>query len=222
MGHGGREAREIFPCRPLPSGDRNDGPRVSSRGHHQVYQKPSHPAVSVHVGMDIDEHEMPEHHAHGGMLLFCQLLEEGRHRIPYRIGVQGHVHRLADINLSVAVSRQIARVNQASRDARREHLSVPRPVILFHHLAGVFGPENPADALLHLLVGLPGAARRHGVALIPVLFLCFRIPRAAAHALNQIARDTVAGSARNTFPRRCVVVAMEICMSSRSCLRASF
>src|SRR5579871_828296 len=56
------ERGEIF----LSRCDRHDCPWIAARREHRVHQKPTHPAVSVDVGMDINKDEMPEHHAGGG------------------------------------------------------------------------------------------------------------------------------------------------------------
>jgi hypothetical protein len=68
---------------------------------------PPDAAVAIHIGMDVDEDEMPEHHADSRMRLFAQKVEERRHSIRHRVPVQGHLHRLADIDLAVAVAREI-------------------------------------------------------------------------------------------------------------------
>src|SRR6202035_2028757 len=42
----------------------NDGPLVSTRCRHEVHEEAAHAAVAVRIGMYVDEHEMPENHAH--------------------------------------------------------------------------------------------------------------------------------------------------------------
>ena len=80
---------------------------------------------------------------------------------------------------------------RAGRDARREELAIPSPVIVVRDGAGVLALQHPADASLHGLVGLPVSARRHSIALLPVLFIRLRIPCAAADALDQLRRDAI-------------------------------
>jgi hypothetical protein len=64
-------------------------------------------AVAVHIRMDIDENEMPEHYADRRVRLFAQKAEERRHGVPHRVPVQRHTHRLADMDLAVAIAREI-------------------------------------------------------------------------------------------------------------------
>lgn len=71
--------------------DRNDRLRVSSRRHHGVHQEAPDAAVAIHIRMDIDEDEMPEHHADSRMRFFAQQVEERRHGVPHRFPVQRHV-----------------------------------------------------------------------------------------------------------------------------------
>ena len=44
--------------------DRYDRSGVSARCQHDVHQKTPDAAVSVHVGMNVDEEEMPQHDTH--------------------------------------------------------------------------------------------------------------------------------------------------------------
>ncbi len=57
--------------------------------------------------MDVYEHKMPEYDAHPRVLFLTQEIEEGGHRIPDRISVQRHVHRLPDENLSVSITSEV-------------------------------------------------------------------------------------------------------------------
>jgi hypothetical protein len=45
-------------------------------GHHEVHEEPPYAAVAVHVRMNVDEYEMPEHHAHRRMLFVDEQLEQ--------------------------------------------------------------------------------------------------------------------------------------------------
>jgi hypothetical protein len=140
--------------------------------------------------MDVDEDKVPEHHADGRVRLFAQKVEERRHGVPCRVPVQRHMHRLADIDLAVAIARQIAGLQQADGDARREQLSVPRAVVRV--LSRIFPLQNFTEALLHGLKGLPVAPRRHGVPLIELALISFRIPPPPADALDESGRDATA------------------------------
>src|ERR1035438_4642012 len=149
--------------------ERNHRPGIACRRHHRVHEKPSHAPVAVHVRVDIDEDKMPERRPDSRMFLCAQQIEEGWHGIPYRLLVQRNVHRVADKNLAIAITGKVRRPQQARRHARREHLSIPSPVILLGDGSRVFSLEYLAYALLDELEGLPIPARGHGVALLAVL-----------------------------------------------------
>src|SRR6202453_4467538 len=101
------------------------------------------------------------------------------------------MHRLADIDLAVAIAREIGGLQQADGDARREQLPVPRAMVRVRDLSRIFPLQNFAEAFLHGLKGLPVAPRRHGVSLFAVALVGFRIPSAAADALDESGRDAV-------------------------------
>ena len=65
-------------------------------------------------------------------------------------------------------------------------------MILLGNGPGVLATQDPAQAFLHGLKGKPIASRRERIALLAVLFVCIRVPRAAAHALDQRGADAVA------------------------------
>jgi hypothetical protein len=88
-------------------GYRSDRPWVSARRHHRVDQEAPDAAVAIHTRMNVDEDKVPEHDADGPVRLFPQQVEERRHGVPPRVPVQRHLHRLADIDLAVAVAREI-------------------------------------------------------------------------------------------------------------------
>jgi len=119
-------------------GYRNDRPRVCTRGHHRVHQEAPDAAVAIHIRMDVDEGEVPEHHADGRVRLFPLQVEEGRHGVPHRVPVQRHLHRLADIDLAVPAAREIGRLQQADGDAGGERLSIPRAVVRVRDLSRFF------------------------------------------------------------------------------------
>src|SRR5207248_2713879 len=172
--------------------DGYDGPRVSSRRHHRVHQETPEPTVAVHIRMDVDEQEMPEHNAHCWVGLSAQQIEERRHGVPHRLVVRRHMHGLPDINLAVAIAGKVGAFQQADGDARREQFAVPSPVILVRNLASILAMQTPADAFLYGLVGLPVAARRLCVPLLAVAFIGVRIPGTGADAFNQLGRNPIA------------------------------
>ena len=51
--------------------------------------------------------KVPEHHADGRMRLFAQKVEQCWHGVSHRVPVQRYMHRLADIDLAVAIAREI-------------------------------------------------------------------------------------------------------------------
>ena len=87
----------------VPALDRNDRPRVAARCQHDVHKKPSHAPVTVRPGVNVDEHEVPEHDTNGRFGLVAQEVEERRHRVANRFRVQRNVHRAPDVHGSVAV-----------------------------------------------------------------------------------------------------------------------
>ena len=133
----------------LPPGDRDHGPRVASRRHHQVHQEASHAPVAVHVRVDVDEHEVAEHDTHGGARLFMQQVEEHWHRVQHDIAVRRYVHGLPDVDRAIAIASQVGGPEQAGGHAWREHLPVPRPVILPCDARCIFAREHPADTVPH-------------------------------------------------------------------------
>ena len=148
------------------------------------------------------------------MWLFAQEVEERRHGVPHRVPVQRHVHRLADIDLAVAIAGEIGGLQQADGDARREQLSIPRAVVHVRDLSRIFPIQNFAEAFLHGLKGLPVAPRRHGVSLFAIALIGFRIPSAAADAFDKSGRDAVALD-RQRMIGVCdvgVVDALEVCI----------
>src|ERR1700690_201841 len=58
-----------------------------------IRKRPTRPLPSI-LRMDVDEDEVPEHHADGGVWLFAEEAEERRHGVPHRVPVQRHVHQL--------------------------------------------------------------------------------------------------------------------------------
>src|SRR5260221_11508783 len=101
--------------------------------------------------MDIDENEMPEHNADGRVRLVPQQVEKRWHGVPHRVPVQRHMHRLADIDLAVAVASEIGGLQQADGDARREQLSIPRAVVRIRDLSRIFPIQNFAESFLYAL-----------------------------------------------------------------------
>jgi hypothetical protein len=72
-------------------------------------------------------------------------------------------------------------------------------VILLRHGPGVLAAQDAAQTLLQRLEREPVAAGCERIALSAVLFVCVRVPRAAAHALDQCRTDAV------TFDRQRVI-----------------
>src|ERR1700732_3741697 len=70
----------------------NDGPSVSTRCRHEVHEEAAHAAVAVRIGMYVDEHEMPENHAHRGFWLVLQQVEEGGHQFADRFRPRWGMH----------------------------------------------------------------------------------------------------------------------------------
>jgi hypothetical protein len=56
----------------LAVSDRYDGPRISTGRHHEIHQEAPHPAVPVHIRMDVHEHEVTEHDPHRRFLFLAQ------------------------------------------------------------------------------------------------------------------------------------------------------
>src|SRR5271155_5385523 len=102
------------------------------------------------------------------------------------------MHRLADIDLAVAVAREIGGFQQADGDAGGEQLSIPRAVVRIRDLSRIFSLQNFAEAFLYRLKGLPVAARSHAVPLIAVALVSFRVPPPSADALDERGRNAVA------------------------------
>src|ERR1700674_6085138 len=62
--------------------------------------------------------------------------------VPHRVPVQRHMHRLADIDLPVAIAREIGGLQQADGDARREQLPIPRAVVRVSDLSRIYPLQN--------------------------------------------------------------------------------
>lgn len=70
----------------------NNSPRVTASGKHHVHKKSSHTAISIHVRMDIYEHEVPQNHTRRWFRLFSQQIKKGWHAFPHRFMAWWHMH----------------------------------------------------------------------------------------------------------------------------------
>src|SRR2546430_675760 len=84
--------------------NRNDRPGIAPGRQHQIHEKPAHPTVSVHVGMDIDEHKVPEYCTNACIGLCSQQLDQLGHRVAHGFGFRRHVLGTADVDLPGAVA----------------------------------------------------------------------------------------------------------------------
>src|SRR6266513_1078454 len=87
--------------------NRNDRPGIAPGRQHQIHEKPAHPTVSVHVGMDIDEHKVPEYCTNACIGLCSQQLDQLGHRVAHGFGFRWHVLGTADVDLAGAVTGEI-------------------------------------------------------------------------------------------------------------------
>ncbi len=102
------------------------------------------------------------------------------------------MHRAAQIDLTVAVSGEIARADQSCGNTRREHLAIPVAVLLVGDEAGVLAGQDAIQAFENSLIGEPVAACGQSILIFAILLVGFRIPRAAADALDQFRADAIA------------------------------
>ena len=84
--------------------------RLARRRHHHVHQEPSSPAVSVHVGMDIDEDEMAEHDTNRRVRLRGQQFEKCRHHVAHDLVVKGDMARATNVDGVIAIAREASRL----------------------------------------------------------------------------------------------------------------
>src|SRR5207245_2747134 len=77
--------------------DRYHRPGISAGRHHDIHQEAADPPVAVKVRMDVDEHEVPEDHAHRRVGLVAHQIEESRHGIQDRIAVHWYVLGFTDV-----------------------------------------------------------------------------------------------------------------------------
>src|SRR6266513_3808029 len=87
--------------------NRNDRPGIAPGRQHQIHEKPAHPTVSVHVGMDIEEHKVPEYGTNACIGLCSQQPDQLGHRVAHGFGFRRHVLGTADVDLSGAVTGEI-------------------------------------------------------------------------------------------------------------------
>src|SRR6266480_2270011 len=92
--------------------NRNDRPGIAPGRQHQIHEKPAHPTVSVHVGMDIDEHKVPEYGTNACIGLCSQRLDKLGHRVAHGFGFRWHVLGTADVDLAGA-DRKSTRLNSS-------------------------------------------------------------------------------------------------------------
>src|SRR5204863_1092783 len=85
----------------------NDRPGIAPGRQHQIHEKPAHPTVSVHVGMDVDEHKVPEYCTNACIGLCSQQLDHLGHRVADGSGSRRHVLATADVDLAGAVTGEI-------------------------------------------------------------------------------------------------------------------
>src|ERR1039457_4537542 len=78
--------------------DGNDRPAINGGRHHGIHQKTSHAPISIHVGVDVNEHEVSEDDPDGRFGLRPQKLEELGHQFPHRLVAGWNVHRTADVD----------------------------------------------------------------------------------------------------------------------------
>src|SRR5258708_1584672 len=102
------------------------------------------------------------------------------------------MHGLANVNLVVAIAREIRRPQKTGGHAWREQFAIPVPMIVIRNFAGILTFYNPANASPHRLESLPVAPRSHGIPLLAIIRIRFWIPRPFADAVNQLRRDTIA------------------------------
>src|SRR5271168_5003661 len=67
-----------------------------------IRKRPTRP-LPFHISMDVDEDEVPEHHADSRMRLVAQKVEERRHSVPHRVPVQRHMHPFAPLRCTFII-----------------------------------------------------------------------------------------------------------------------
>ena len=138
--------------------DRDDDPGISTSGHHHIHQEPSDTPISVHIRVNVDEEEMAQHNANRGINFFAQQVKKGRHCITNGLWIQRDVHRLADVDLAVAIAGEVGGFQESRRDARRKQLPIPSPMIVIGDLAGILTPQDLFYRSA-VLIGTPASIR---------------------------------------------------------------
>jgi hypothetical protein len=55
--------------------NRDDDPGESTGGHHHIHQEAPDAAISIHVGMNVDEEEMSQHNTDRRVRFFAEQIE---------------------------------------------------------------------------------------------------------------------------------------------------
>lgn len=142
--------------------------------------------------MDVDEHEVTENDANGGLRFLLQQFKERGHEFPHRLDVRRRVHRTLDVDRGVTVSGKIGGAQNARRHARAEQFAIPIGVVAVCDTSGVLPAQNLLDALLDRLKRLPVAARRGRVAVVLIDLVGVGIPVSAADFLDKGRADLIA------------------------------
>ena len=97
-----------------------------------------------------------------------------------------------DIDLIVAISREIGWFHETHGDAGGKHFPVPGTVIIIDNIARVLIAEDSFHASADDLVRLMVATRRHGISLLAIFLIAVRIPISESHAFDQLTADAIA------------------------------
>lgn len=103
----------------------DDGPGIASRSKHGIHQESAHAPVSIHVGVDVDEEEVPQYGPNCRRWLLGKKGEQRGHHLAYRVTRGWDVTGISDVHGPRSVTREIGSLEQTSLDAATPSLTGP-------------------------------------------------------------------------------------------------
>src|ERR1700730_16775168 len=110
------------------------------------------------------------------MRLVLQHLKKDLHGVRHSVAWKRYMHRVADVNGTVAIPCKVRRLNYAGGDPRGEHFTIPGAMVLVGDFARILVFKNRPYAGFHGLKSLPVAAGSESIGMFAVVCVRIRIP----------------------------------------------
>ena len=141
--------------------------------------------------MDVNKEEMPQNSTDKSMLLFFHQGRQSSHRIQNGIRIQGHMHRVPDIDLVSTITHQIRSFDYTRSHTRLEQLEMPCLMLFCINLRRVFPGKNRCNGVSEQLVSLIIPSRSQSILSILILLIILQVPVATPHPFQQAFRNLV-------------------------------